>query len=133
MGLTPDIGFPDVIVQKKPVLRTYSLDLETGEIGRQIDGLEAVKQFIHKAIQTIRYAYPIYSNDYGCEVQLMLGKAYSQGFIQVEMIRMITEALIYDERINRVYEFEIEWENDEVKVSFLVDSTLGMIRYEGVL
>ncbi|MDQ0112321.1 DUF2634 domain-containing protein [Paenibacillus harenae] len=133
MGLTPDIGFPDVIVQKKPVLRTYSLDLETGEIGRQIDGLEAVKQFIHKAIQTIRYAYPIYSNDYGCEVQLMLGKAYSQGFIQVEMIRMITEALIYDERINRVYEFEIEWENDEVKASFLVDSTLGMIRYEGVL
>lgn len=133
MGLTPDIGFPDVIVQKKPVLRTYSLDLETGEIGRQIDGLEAVKQFIHKAIQTIRFAYPIYSNDYGCEVQLMLGKAYSQGFIQVEMIRMITEALIYDERINRVYEFGIEWENDEVKASFLVDSTLGMIRYEGVL
>lgn len=133
MALTPDIGFPDIIVQKKPVLRTYSLDLETGEIGRQIDGMDAIKQFIHKAIQTIRFAYPIYSNDYGCEVQLMLGKAYSQGFIQVEMIRMITEALVYDERINRVYEFEIEWVNDEVKASFFVDSTLGLIRYEGVL
>ncbi|NIK67105.1 MULTISPECIES: DUF2634 domain-containing protein [unclassified Paenibacillus] len=133
MGLTPDIGFPDVIVKKKPVLRTYSLDLETGEIGRQIDGLDAIKQFVHKAIQTIRFAYPIYSQDYGCEVQLMLGKAYTQGFIQVEMSRMITEALVYDERINRVYDFEILWENDEVKAAFKVDSTSGLIRYEGVL
>lgn len=133
MGLTPDIDFPAVIVKKKPVLRTYSLDLETGEIGRQIDGIEAIKQFIHKAIQTIRFNYPIYSNDYGCEILYLLGKSYTPGFIQVEMIRMITEALIYDERISRVFDFTIELSNDEARIAFQTETTQGLIRYEGVL
>ncbi|MUT65321.1 DUF2634 domain-containing protein [Paenibacillus sp. NEAU-GSW1] len=133
MGLTPEIDFPDLIVKKKPVLRTYSLDLETGEIGRQIDGKDAVKQFIHKAILTIRFNYSIYSNDYGCEIVYLLGKSYTQGFIQVEMIRMITEALVYDERISRVFDFNIELAGDEVKIAFQAETTQGIIRYEGVL
>jgi len=131
MGLTPEIDFPTVILKKTPALRTYKLDFETGEIGRRIDGVEAIQQLIQKAVQTIRYSHPIYSDDYGCEIRHMLGKPYSQGFIQVEMVRMISEALIYDERIHRVYDFAISSENDEVYISFYADTTQGTIRYEG--
>ncbi|WP_309121549.1 DUF2634 domain-containing protein [Paenibacillus sp.] len=133
MGLTPEIEFPTVIQKKAPALRTYKLDFETGEIGRRIDGAEAIQQLIHKAVRTIRFSHPIYSDDYGCEIQHMLGKPFSQGFIQVEMVRMITEALVYDERIHRVYDFTIASENDEVYIAFFADTTQGTIRYEGVL
>jgi phage baseplate assembly protein W len=133
MALTPAIEFPAAIQRKRPALRTYRLDFETGEIGGRIDGTEAIRQLIHKAVQTIRYQYPIYSEDYGCEIRHLLGKPYSQGFIQVEMVRMIVEALVYDERIERAYDFTIHAEDDEVYVAFSADTVQGTIRYEGTV
>ncbi len=133
MGLTPDIRFPSVIDSKPDPSKTYRLDLETGEIGEQIDGYAAIQQFISKAIQTIRFQYPIYSDDYGCEMVLLLGRGFSEGFIKVEMMRMITEALIYDERIERVYDFEITSVQEEVNIAFKVDTVEGIISYRGVM
>lgn len=133
MGLIPDIRFPSIIDSKPEPSKTYRFDLETGEIGEQIDGYAAIQQFISKAIQTIRFHYPIYSDDYGCEIEHLLGKGFSEGFIKVEMVRMITEALIYDERIERVYDFDITSVHDEVNIAFKVDTIEGIISYRGVV
>lgn len=133
MSLTPNLDFPNEIATDvvKP-LKTYKFDLETGEITSMIDGLDAIRQFIAKTLNTMRYNFVIYSNDYGCEVTELLGKGFDSGFTRAEIVRMITEALIYDDRINNVYDFDISFAVDCVDVSFKVDTVEGTLEMKEV-
>lgn len=133
MGLEPAISFPVIYDEQIQPSRTYSFDMETGEIGPQIDGYAAIVQFITKAVHTIRYQSPIYSGDYGCEIQNLLGRGFSERFIKAGIIRMIREALIYDDRIERVYDFEMEPVGDDIFITFKVDTVEGMVNYKGLI
>lgn len=133
MVLTPEIEYPLVYSGQQQPSRTYKLDIETGEISGMIDGLEAVHQFISKAIHTRRYAHPIYSPDYGCEIKDLFGKGYSDPYMESEIIRMVTEALIYDDRIDRVYNFSIESIDDEVHISFMVETFGALLEVKEVI
>jgi hypothetical protein len=132
MGLEPEITFPDEIEEERPLLKTYALDMETGRIGRFIDGRAAVEQFIRKAILTGRYKHLAYSDEYGCELVDLIGQNYTTGFMQAEIIRVITEALIYDERIERVYDFDVSFKNETVSVFFRVDTIEGTLEISEV-
>lgn len=48
---------------------TYKLDLDAGRIMGKVDGLEAVNQFIRKALITPRFHCLIYDNQYGSEIK----------------------------------------------------------------
>ncbi|WP_139491794.1 DUF2634 domain-containing protein [Brevibacillus dissolubilis] len=133
MGLAPKIAFPTSVNDRVQPSKTYHLDIETGEITQMVDGLEAIQQFITKAVHTIRYHFPIYSHDYGCEIKNLLGRGFSERFIKSEIVRMITEALIYDDRIEKVYDFDITSEEDSVYVAFQVMTSEGTINYKGVI
>ena len=50
--------------EEKPSL-TYRLDLDKGRIVGKVDGMEAVRQAIKKAIITPRFKCLIYDNEYG--------------------------------------------------------------------
>ncbi|MNO23237.1 hypothetical protein D3C76_130370 [compost metagenome] len=111
--------------------RTYALDFETGQvIERIIDGTEAVRQFIRKAIQTARYRYLIYNSQYGCEIESLLGQDISQQLLKSEITRVITEALREDDRVASVDQFQIVRENDKLFVTFTVHTTQGAVRQE---
>lgn len=133
MALTPDITIPVGIQDTLQPSRTYALDFDTGEIKGMIDGRKAIEQFIHKAITTIRFAHPIYTDSYGCEVKTMLGRGFTDSFLRSEVKRMITEALIYDSRISKVYNFDIKPNGDEIRVSFWVDTIEGVINVGEVI
>ncbi|MCM3784308.1 DUF2634 domain-containing protein [Neobacillus mesonae] len=102
-------------------LRTYAINFDTGEIGGIVDGTDAIKQFIYKAILTARYRFPIYDSDYGCEIEDLIGSDASIDLLETEVPRVITEALIYDDRISDVYDFTLTREGDRLYVSFFVD------------
>ena len=53
----------------EPPSKTYRLDLEEGRILGMVDGQEAVRQAIHKAIITPRWKCLIYDNQYGSEIE----------------------------------------------------------------
>ena len=124
MPILPDIEFPsDEIYESKQPSRTYKIDFITGKIySEKIDGKEAIKQFILKAILTPRYKYLIYSEDYGCEIRSLIGKGFTPEFIASEIQRMVTEAIIYDDRIEDVYDFEVVINDDYIYISFKVDT-----------
>lgn len=67
--------------------------IENGEF-KIVEGNEAIKVWIYKAILTSRYEYPIYSWDYGSEVMSLIGKAYTPSLTQSECKRYIEEALM---------------------------------------
>ncbi|WP_046214788.1 DUF2634 domain-containing protein [Paenibacillus wulumuqiensis] len=113
--------------------KTYALDLDTGAIGPMVDGTAALKQFILKAIATERFHYTVYDTDYGCELEDLIGSNVTAELLTDEIPRVITEALIYDDRIDDVYDFVTEQSGDKVYVSFYVDTNQETIPIEVVL
>ncbi|WP_010495090.1 DUF2634 domain-containing protein [Paenibacillus elgii] len=110
--------------------KTYALDFETGEISGLIDGPDAIRQFIRKAIATARFRFLIYDAQYGCELEDLIGQDVPMPLLQAEIPRVIREALIYDDRIADVGNFVIRREADALYVSFDVQTTEGLITEE---
>lgn len=118
----------DLEQREEPSL-TYQLDMESYRITSYCDGIEAIKQAIYKILNTERYEYPIYSWDYGIELEELLGEPTS--YVIPELERRITEALMQDERILEVSDFEFDMpKKNIITVTFLVETDLGTIQIE---
>ena len=66
--------------------------LENGDF-KIVEGNEALKVWVYKAILTPRYNYSIYTWDYGSELLDLIGKAYTPSLTKEEAKRLIKEAL----------------------------------------
>lgn len=109
---------------------TYVLDFTSGSIGGIIDGRAALEQFIQKAIITARYRFLVYDDEYGCDVDELIGQDLPQELFETEISYAIKDALIHDERVRDVSDFAIRKEGDSVYVSFNVSTVEGLIRSE---
>ncbi|MGG1598026.1 DUF2634 domain-containing protein [Paenibacillus naphthalenovorans] len=103
--------------------RTWKLDFERGRVTGTINGLDAVRQAVYKALQTERFEHLIYSPNYGVELRRFLGT--SQAYVQSELKRRIREALMQDDRITDVTDFQITFAGDTAHVEITVVSTFG--------
>lgn len=90
-----------------------------------LTGLAALRKWIEKTLLTARYRWPIYDWSYGSEIEELIGKNLSSPVTREEIKRYIKEALIYDERISAVKDFEIEQDEGTLQVTFTVTTTLG--------
>ena len=115
---------PDAeVVTEQQTSRTYRIDWEKGRIVGFVDGLEAVKQAVYLILHTERYEHLIYSTDYGSELKGLIGK--DQLFVQSEIKRRVREALMQDDRIEDVTNFNIQFDGDSALVRFTVVSVFG--------
>ena len=93
-----------------------------------IDGPDAIIQAVRKILYTERYAYVIYSSQYGVELDRLIGQEYD--FIVSDIKRTLTEALLMDNRIIGLENFEMEKTGfDTMEVNFLVNSIEGEIYF----
>lgn len=112
----------------KPGL-TYAMDLEKKIISGKVDGINAMPQAIYKIIATIRYKWIIYSWNYGIELIELIGKPKTYCCPVIE--NRITEALIQDDRIKSVNNFEFDVsKRGVVAVSFNVNTIFGTVDSE---
>lgn len=58
-----------------------------------VEGNEAIKVWVYKALLTPRYQYSIYTWNYGSELLSLIGKAYTPQLTKSEAKRYIEEAL----------------------------------------
>jgi hypothetical protein len=137
LALSPEISFEDIEDDSEIIetSKTYKIDFEAGRITEDIiSGLEAIKQMVYMALRTERYAYAIYSHNIGNELQEVLSdNETTDAFKEMEIPRLIEEALSYDERIAAVGDFEIEREGDAFYVSFIVETDEGTLEIEEVI
>lgn len=135
MSILPSVEVPNFETENRINLpsKTYSLDIDTGDIGGKIDGLAAIKQAILKVINTSRFKYPIYSYDYGCEIHDLIGMDLTDGFLMSELERMIKEAVEYDDRVDKVHSFNINTNRDNIYISFQVDTVEGELTISEVI
>ena len=66
--------------------------LENGDF-KTVEGNEAIKVWVYKALLVPRYQYSIYTWDYGSELMDLIGKAYTPSLTKSEAKRYIEEAL----------------------------------------
>ena len=103
--------------------KNYKMHTELNKISGTCDKLEAMHQVIYKILNTERYQYIIYSWNYGIELRDLFGQPIP--WVYPELERRITEALMWDDRVSSVTEFEFENVKNEVHVSFTVNTIFG--------
>lgn len=95
----------------------------------KIDGIQAIQQAITHILSTERFAYIIYDDDYGAELEKYIGKNFA--FIQAGIGLDITEALLQDDRITDVVINSITQSAlDSVLINMTVTSTAGTFSQE---
>ena len=101
MSLFPFVTYKEDIVKNNsfPLYREIAWDfkkdtpiLENGDF-KIVEGNEAIKVWVYKALLVPRYQYSIYSWDYGSELLSLIGKAYTPQLTKAEAKRYIEEAL----------------------------------------
>lgn len=112
----------EIVEEQQPSL-TFGIDFDRGRVIGMVDGLDAVKQAVFLILQTERYRHLIYTPDYGCELEGLVGR--DPLFVQSEIKRRIREALMQDDRIEDVTNFSIQFDGDSALVRFTVVSAFG--------
>lgn len=128
MSLDIPIPFETIEDEEEKTSRTYYIDWDAGRIAGFVDGQESMKQYIKKAILTPRFRCLIYSGQYGSEViDSLMQTGATREYIEANAPFVVTDALIHDPRVIRVFNVTIEFTDtypaqDSCLISFDVDT-----------
>lgn len=118
--------------EEKPT-RTYRLDIDKGRIVGYVDGIEAIQQYIRKAIISPRFKCLAYSPQYGSEVDAVcVANRWDKNIIKKLLPSLIKDSLT-DSRITDVYNFSFEDGTDSIYVNFNVDTVYGTTEISEVI
>jgi hypothetical protein len=134
MGLLPDTGTEirtTATIVSQPN-KTYKMIIEDEKITGTTDDLAAIEQAIYKILNTERYKYVIYSWNYGVELADLFGKPIPWVFS--ELPRRIREALVQDDRIKDVTEFDLSHDGKgNVLTKFKAVTVAGVVEADKVV
>ncbi|EQG36946.1 hypothetical protein QIO_1098 [Clostridioides difficile DA00129] len=111
-----DVSIINFDVRQEPS-KTFKLNIEKNRVDGICDDVEALKQTIFLILNTERYEHLIYSRNYGVELNDLIGEPIS--YVIPELERRITEALIQDDRIENIDNFEFQNIKGKVQCRFL--------------
>ncbi len=130
MKLTPETKIEmnnNIVIQTIPTL-TYRVQQDKEIVSGTVDELEAMKQAVYKILFTERYQYEIYNWEYGMEMRNLFGRAKS--YVIPEIKKRIEEALLADDRIKAVTDFEFSGGKGSLEVKFKVHTIFGTLEVE---
>lgn len=113
---------------KQQIPREYEIDFGTGQLtGRIVEGKEAIKMWVYKALKTDRYKHLIYSWDHGVEFQDLIGKGFDNAYIESEVQRYVKEALSVNKHIKEVKDFIVTFKGSSLTVYFTIITDFGEV------
>ena len=81
---------------------------------------DAISVWIYHAIKTYRYAFSIYSWDFGCEIDTLLGQNYTPAHTKAEVTRYIADALMINPYILSIEKIIVNFDGDTLQVDIRV-------------
>lgn len=103
-----------------------------GRVVGWIDNKQALRQAIEKLLHTERYMYEIYTDEYGIELQALIGENFD--LVEAEIGRIIKEALLADDRIVSVENIQAtKLDSTSLLVTFSVESIFGTLAFGEVV
>ncbi|WP_278572159.1 DUF2634 domain-containing protein [Fusobacterium ulcerans] len=123
-----------------PLFKEMAIDFETGEpiIKNDeiviLEGTEALKVWIWKVLETERYKYKAYTENYGNELKEQLGTIYDKTIKDAILENEIRECLGVNPYITSLHSFKIETPEgmQHPYIYFSVDTVYGTIENMGV-
>lgn len=110
-------------------LPTLTYRVENGRIQSMVDGPAAMLQAIDKILKTERFVFPIYDEQYGNDINELIGKDLAYVLSDVE--RVISEALKADDRVIDVEVVELnQFDKDTISMKINVNTSVGPIVLE---
>ena len=130
MGFLPTAAdtVADVSAAAQMPSKSYRMLIADERIAGSIDKLEAVAQACYKVLNTERYVHVIYSWHYGVELQDLFGKPIP--YVYSELPRRIREALLNDDRVESVTDFDLSHNRGDVLAKFKVNTIYGSFEME---
>lgn len=128
------IGIEEIADAEELPSKTYRLDLDKGRIVGYVDGQEACRQAIRKALITPRFKCLIYDNQYGSEIEdAVTVNDATREYIRSVVQGFVEDCLKPDTRILGVSNFTFEFLEDGAYISFDTDTIFGKINIEEVV
>lgn len=110
--------------------RTYRV--LNGRVVGWIDNKQALRQAIEKLLHTERYMHEIYTDEYGIELQALIGENFD--LVEAEIGRIIKEALLADDRVVNVENIQAtKLDSTSLLITFSVESIFGTLAFEEVV
>lgn len=129
---TKAIKEDDSQVVKVP--REYGINFQTGQLtGKIVEGLEAIKVWIWLCMHTERFRHAIYSADYGTSLEQYIGHMLSEEYINTDCESEISDALLINEYIESIEDFEAVRNSDGLNISFRVVTKFGSLEVDEVV
>lgn len=127
---------PEVVQEETelPLYREVKWDFEKGEPvfrGGEpvvVEGAEAIKTWVWKALVTERARYEIYSWDFGSEVESLIGQPYTDELKRAEAVRYVREALEINPYITEVTAASVDFDNGVLTIDVTVDTVYGEVQ-----
>ena len=90
-----------------------------------VEGNEAIKVWVYKALLVPRYNYSIYSWNYGSELMDLIGKAYTPQLTKSEAKRYIEEALKINPYILDVNVIDTDFKDSVLSANVKITTIYG--------
>lgn len=111
--------------------KEYGVDFDTGQLtGRIVDGVEAIRVWVWLCMHTERFRHAIYSNDYGASLEQYFGHLLSDEYINTDCESEVTDALLVNEYIESIEDFEAVKDDGRLRISFKVITKFGSIEVD---
>ncbi|WP_018923870.1 DUF2634 domain-containing protein [Salsuginibacillus kocurii] len=110
---------------------TYLFDFATGDFvtrdGKmiEVEGVEALKMWIQMVLRTEVGRYKVYEDDedYGVQIEDLFG--FDRDFARSEIKREISNALLENDEIDSLTNWDYEFDGSKLELSFRVNSIYG--------
>ena len=133
MSLFPFVTYKEDMIKDNsfPLYREIAWDfkrdipiLENGDF-KIVEGNEAIKAWVYKALLVPRYNYSIYSWNYGSELMDLIGKAYTPQLTKSEAKRYIEEALKINPYILEVNVIDTDFKDSVLSANVKITTIYG--------
>jgi hypothetical protein len=92
-----------------------------------VSGKEAVLVWAWKALDTSRYRHEIYTWDYGCEVESLIGQPFAEELKQSEAARYVKECLITNPYITGVTDITVSFTGEILNIRCTIETIYGEV------
>ncbi len=142
MSILPalDVNIDDVINQSiedsssiLAIPREYAWDFENNDFLLKdgkfviVEGKEALKVWMWKALHTVKMRYSIYSDNYGHDLDSLIGQGFSSGLIESEARRIVWECISLNPHITGIENFSTTYDGDTLTISFTALTDQGEV------
>lgn len=137
MSIFPFLAVVDISPEQSlPLLQEWAFDFDAGQMlvtdghTQRVVGMEALKVWMYKAINTAKGRFAAYSAEFGSELEDLIGGTYSPSAVQAEAARMVTEALLVSPYISAVTGVDADLVGDLLSLRCNVDTVYGSTEME---